>query len=90
MQDIGRILKEGRTTSGLDITEIAKRTCISSRYLKAMEEGRFNIIPKVFDRGYLKIYATLLNLDARSLLALYEEKQQKEPTMPVTASPALR
>ncbi len=85
MQDIGRILKAGRTTSGLDLSDIAKRTCISSRYLKAMEEGRFNIIPKVFDKGYLKIYATLLNLDVESLLALYEEKLNRKPPMTADA-----
>lgn len=90
MQDIGRILKERRTASGLDLGDIAKRTCISSRYLKAMEEGRFNTIPKFFDKGYLKIYANLLNIDAKSLLALYEEKQTKQPVEAANASHAFR
>ncbi len=75
MHDIGRMLKEGRMARGLDLGEIARRTCISSYYLKAMEEGRFHVIPKVFDKGYLKIYANLLNLDAKPLLALYEQKK---------------
>lgn len=90
MQDIGRILREGRTASGLDLGDIAKRTCISSRYLKAMEEGRFNIIPRYFDKGYLKIYANLLHLDAKSLLALYEEKQHGQPVEAANAPHALR
>ncbi len=77
MQDIGRILKESRLARGLDISDIARRTCINSRYLKAMEEGRFNIIPNVFDRGYLKIYAGFLQIDAMSLLARYAEEKNK-------------
>jgi cytoskeleton protein RodZ len=75
MHDIGRILKEGRMARGLELGDIAKRTCISAYYLKAMEEGRFHIIPKVFDKGYLKIYANVLNMDTKPLLALYEQKR---------------
>ncbi len=60
---------------GLEIGDIARRTCISAHYLKAMEEGRFHVIPKVYDKGYLKIYANLLDMDTKPLLALYEQKK---------------
>lgn len=75
MLEIGLILREGRIARGLDIGDIARRTCISSRYLSAMEEGRFQIIPNVFDKGYLKIYANFLNIDTLPLLTLYEQKK---------------
>jgi cytoskeleton protein RodZ len=74
MHDIGRMLKEGRVARGLDIGDIARKTCICARYLKAMEEGRFHIIPKVFDKGYLKIYANLLELDSKPLLLRYAQR----------------
>ena len=76
---IGRILREGRTAQGLDLGDIARRTCISPRYLKAMEEGRFSIIPKVFDKGYLKIYAKFLNIDVKSILEQYEQQLNEHP-----------
>ena len=76
MRDIGRILQEGRVARGLEIDDIARKTCICSRYLNAMEEGKFNRIPNVFDKGYLKIYATLLEIDTKPLLALYEQKKR--------------
>ncbi len=75
MRDIGRALKEERLARGLEIGDIAKQTCINPYYLRAMEDGRFNIIPKVFDRGYLKIYANALHLDTKPLLTMYEEKK---------------
>jgi cytoskeletal protein RodZ len=75
MRDIGRILKECRMAHGLDLDDVAKRTRICTRYLQAMEEGKFQIIPRVFDKGYLKIYANLLNLDVKSLLALYDKQK---------------
>jgi cytoskeletal protein RodZ len=74
MHDIGRMLKEGRVARGLEIGDIARKTCISAHWLKAMEEGRFHIIPKVFDKGYLKIYANLLELDSKPLLSRYEQR----------------
>jgi cytoskeletal protein RodZ len=54
-----------------------------------MEEGKFQIIPNVFDKGYLKIYAKLLNLDAQPLLALYEQKKHPaEIQQPIAAKTA--
>lgn len=75
MQDIGRILREEREARGFEISEVAKKTCICARYLRAMEEGRFNLIPNVFDRGYLKLYACHLNIDAQPLLALFDREK---------------
>ncbi len=79
MRDIGRVLRDERMARGLDIGDIAKQTCINPYYLRAMEDGRFNIIPKVFDKGYLKIYAKALHLDMKPLLALYDEKKTGAP-----------
>jgi len=74
MHDIGQMLKQGRMARGLEIGDIARQTCISAHYLKAMEEGRFHVIPKVFDKGYLKIYAKLLELDSAHLLLKYKQQ----------------
>jgi cytoskeleton protein RodZ len=78
MKDIGRVLKEVRLARGLEIGEVAKKTCICSRYLSAIEEGRFQSIPPVYDKGYLKIYAALLHLDIKPLLASYEEAKKEQ------------
>ena len=77
MHDIGRMLKEGRVARGLEIGDIARSTCISAHYLRDMEEGFFNRIPNVFDRGYLKIYAGFLNIDTKPLLARYEQEKNR-------------
>jgi cytoskeleton protein RodZ len=77
MHTIGSILKEMRMSRGIEIGDIARKTRISVHFLKDLEEGRFNRIPRVFDRGYLKIYANFLNLDAKPLLARYEQEKQE-------------
>jgi len=82
MSAIGKVLKEGRLALGLDIEDIAKRTRICGRYLRAMEEDKFEVIPRVFDRGYLKIYADFLHVDAKMLLALYEQQLNSGVSVP--------
>ncbi len=78
MHAIGLMLKESRMARGLEIGDIARKTCISAHYLKAMEDGRFQIIPNVFDKGYLKIYANFLDIDVKPLLVLFEQKKNME------------
>jgi cytoskeleton protein RodZ len=80
MREIGRILREARIARNLDIADVAQKTYISGHYLAAMEDGRFHVIPKVFDRGYLKIYAKLLDMDAKPILALYDRIQNEANT----------
>lgn len=79
MTDIGRMLRSERIARGLEISEVARRTCISSRYLVAMEEGRFQSIPNVYDKGYLKLYAKALELDTAHILALYDYYKRNRP-----------
>ncbi len=86
MRDIGRALREERQARGLEIVDIAKQTCINPYYLRAMEDGRFHIIPRVFDRGYLKIYASVLHIDSKPLLALYEQKKTGVAAQPLVAA----
>jgi cytoskeleton protein RodZ len=87
MHDIGRILREGRVARGLEIDDVARRTCICVRYLRAMEEGKFQVIPNVYDKGYLKIYAALLKLDSKPLLSLYEQTKHPATIQPAVAGP---
>ncbi|HTG00172.1 MAG TPA: helix-turn-helix domain-containing protein [Nitrospirota bacterium] len=82
MHDVGSILREERKARGLEISDIAKRTHINAFYLKAMEEGKYHVIPRVFDKGYLRIYAKLLGLDAPTLIDQYELERKAVPTNP--------
>jgi len=88
MREIGRLLKEGRLALGFEIGDVARQTCISSHYIRALEDGKFQIIPKVFDKGYLKIYANFLHIDIKPLMALYEQKKSRAaaPLPQVSAS----
>jgi len=85
----GAFLRKVREIRGLELSDIAQRTKISERYLRALEAEEFGDMPAaVYVRGYVTEYARALRLDpqrsAESYLARYRAKQPK----PAPAPPA--
>jgi len=70
MQNIGDRLTEARKRLGIALREASEATKIRTDYLTAMENGTFDFsLPEVYKRGFLKIYARYLKLDAEKLSA---------------------
>ncbi len=70
MQTIGERLLEARQRRGVSIREAAEATKVRGDYLTAMENNQFESIPlaDVYRRGFLKIYARFLRLDAERMV----------------------
>lgn len=69
MHDIGNVLRDARRARNLDLPQCEQATKIRAKYLMAMEEERFEILPEpVFVRGMLKTYATYLGVDPEPIL----------------------
>ncbi len=76
-REIGGQLRERRTMLSLSLEDVERRIHIRSRYLEAMEGGRFEVLPSpVQARGLLKIYAEFLSLDADALLLRFADALQ--------------
>jgi cytoskeletal protein RodZ len=70
-KEVGQQLRQARLARNLELVEIAKATRIRSHYLRALEEGEFDILPSPAQvRGFLRTYAEFLELDAQALFAL--------------------
>jgi cytoskeletal protein RodZ len=68
MQTIGERLEEARKRLGVSLREASEATKIRMDYLQEMENGSFAFpLPDVYKRGFLKIYARHLKLDAEKL-----------------------
>lgn len=68
---IGEILREERERHHLPIGKLAQKTLIKEKYLRALEENKFEQLPAAtFVRGYIKIYAQLFGFDHQPLVAL--------------------
>ena len=59
MPDIGNTLREARIRKGLTITDVENVTKIRAKYLEALEEDDFEVLPgPTFVKGFLRTYAT--------------------------------
>lgn len=77
MPDIGNTLREARIRRGLSITDVENITKIRSKYLEALEENDFEVLPgPTVVKGFLRSYATFLKLE--SDLLLYEYRSSYE------------
>jgi cytoskeletal protein RodZ len=74
MEEIGQKIKEARLEKGIQINEVQRSTKIRSKYLKAIEEGNFEIIPQeVFLKGFLRVYANYVGLDGKEIMDEYNQ-----------------
>jgi cytoskeletal protein RodZ len=84
MDELGNILREAREAKGLTLSEVQDQIRISTKFLAAMENGQYNLLPTpVHVKGYLRNYARFLNLDPVPMLERYEfgakSKTKKKP-----------
>jgi hypothetical protein len=73
--DIGSSLRDARVRQGLDFPELEERTKIRPKYLRALEEERFDILPApTYVRGFLRSYAEALGLDGQPFVDEYNTR----------------
>jgi len=76
--DIGAKLKEARIAKDLSLDSLQETTKIQKRYLVAIEEGNFQILPgKFYARAFIKEYANAVGLDPNELLEEHKEEVPK-------------
>ena len=91
----GTWLRRQREIREISLREIADVTKISIRYLEALEQDRFDVLPApVFAKGFLREYARYVGLDPDEVVNTYltaqsEAHPEEAPPEPWTA-PAKR
>ncbi len=86
---IGEQLRAARETRHLSFDQVSEATRIRPYYLQALEKDDYSAIPSSAQaRGFLRIYASYLNLNLDELLsAARQELQAPEPASNVTPAP---
>ena len=75
MFDIGSSLREARLRQNLDFPELEERTKIRPKYLRALEDERFDLLPApTYVRGFLRSYAESLGLDGQPFVDEYNSR----------------
>ena len=86
MFDIGSSLREARGRQGLDFPELEELTKIRPKYLRALEDEQFDILPApTYVRGFLRSYAEALGLDGQPFVDEYNSRFAVDEDAPVRA-----
>lgn len=72
LQKFAQFLKQSREEREIPIEQISKRTKIDIKYLKALEEGDFSVMPEVYIRAFLKSIAETIGINPDQILTKYE------------------
>ncbi|MGH2992902.1 MAG: RodZ domain-containing protein [Solirubrobacterales bacterium] len=80
---IGERLRAARIAQDLDLEQVEDRTKIAQRYLRALEDERWEVLPgAAYARAFLHTYAELLGLDADAMVAEYRRDSSSREAQP--------
>ena len=75
MFEIGSSLREARVRKGLDFPELETATKIRGKYLQALEDEQFDVLPgDTYIKGFLRTYAEYLGLDGQLYVDEYNTR----------------
>src|SRR5437868_9700412 len=92
MFEIGSSLREARLRQGLDFPEIEQATKIRAKYLRALEDEQFDVLPaQTYVKGFLRSYAEYLGLDGQLYVDEYNSRfvvgEEESPARPRRSAP---
>ena len=75
MFELGNSLREARARHGLDLPQVELATKIRAKYLRALEDEVFEILPsETYVKGFLRSYAEFLGLDGQLYVDEYNSR----------------
>lgn len=79
LKKLSNELKKARENTDLTLEEISSKTRIDIKFLKAIEEAEFDIMPDVYMRAFMKEYAKQCKLDPEEVLKKYSRAKEGKP-----------
>ena len=78
LKKIGNLIKEARVSKNQSVNELATKLKISEQQLKAIEEGRDDLLPeKVFVKAMIKKISEKLKIDMDDLMNEFNHQAEK-------------
>jgi hypothetical protein len=79
MFELGNSLRDARTKQGLDLPQVELATKIRAKYLRALEDEAFDVLPsETYVKGFLRSYAESLGLDGQLYVDEYTSRYGSE------------
>jgi cytoskeleton protein RodZ len=83
--EIGNSLREARLRQGFELPRVEADTKIRAKYLRALEEERFEVLPgETYVKGFLRTYSEYLGLDGQLYVDEFNSRftREEEPIAP--------
>ncbi len=89
MPPIGETLRQARIRHELDIADVEARTKIRAKYLRALENEEFAVLPGATTvRSFIRTYAELLGLDPHPLVEQFRQQIEDREEADIQPVPA--
>lgn len=76
------MLKQVRLDLGKTLSQVSSDLKIRKKYLIALEEGNFDILPgEVYVKGYMKLYLDYLNIKERNVAQIEKNTKSENETL---------
>jgi hypothetical protein len=89
--EIGSSLREARVRRGLDFPQVETATKIRGKYLQALENEQFELLPaETYIKGFLRTYADYLGLDGQLYVDEFNSRYVAAEEQPIRARSHVR
>jgi cytoskeleton protein RodZ len=75
-------LRKARESQNISLEDLSIATRISVRFLKAIEDGNFSVLPQTYIRAFIRDYANEVGLNPDSIIKVYERVIAPFPAAP--------
>ncbi|MFA6468127.1 MAG: RodZ domain-containing protein [Bacteroidota bacterium] len=72
MNPFSEELRKERESKQITLSDISQRTRINIKYLQAIEQGAFDVLPQTYVRAFIKAYAEAIGVNAVEALKKYD------------------
>lgn len=78
LDELGALLRQARSSKGLELGDVAELTHVRREYLKALEEGRYDDLPEdVYTRNFVRLFAQAVGVSEAQALEVYQRERQR-------------
>jgi cytoskeletal protein RodZ len=77
LESFGQQLRTSREQKQLTLAAISDATRINQKFLEAIENGKFSILPQAYVRAFIRAYAKTVDLDSEEAIRRYDEENRE-------------
>ena len=79
LKKIADELKNAREEKDISLQQIASKTKIDTKFLRAIENANFEILPDLYMKAFIREFAQYIDLDPNAIIQKFENAKQGKP-----------